>query len=142
MHALGVPLALRVGITWFYEKVLCRIKQSQGLDIFHSNTRVKQGCPLSPTLFGICTHKLKELIYEFAAAKRIQGPKLGLWTILLLLYADDVVLFAYNPDSMHKLLPVLFKTFCQEGGLQVNVTKTKMMAVCTIQPKHPPNITF
>ena len=71
----------------------------------------------------------------------LQGPKLGLWTTLLLLYADDVVLFAYEPNSMHQLLQVL-QVFCHESGLQVNIAKTKMMAECTIQPKHPLVISF
>lgn len=65
MQTLGVPLQLRVGISRIYEKVLCRLKQSHGMSsTFQSNMGVKQGCPLSPTLFGICIDRLEEMIAE------------------------------------------------------------------------------
>lgn len=57
---------------------------------------VKQGCPLSPTLFGLCIDRLEEMISEFTPVEGCNGPQIGLFTILLLLYADDVVLFASN----------------------------------------------
>ena len=131
------PIGLESRHLPYYEKVVCRLKQAQGMsDVFESNMGVKQGCPLSPTLFGICIDQLEELINEFATKQGLQGPQLGLWTVLLLLYANDVALLAYDPDSMHKLLQVR-KTFCRESGLQVNVGKKKMMALCTISQNIP-----
>ena len=44
--------------------------------------------------------------------------------ILMLLYANDVVLFSYDVDSMQHLLGVL-EEFCHSSGLVVNVEKTK-----------------
>lgn len=40
-------------------------------------------------------------------AEGCNGPQIRLFIILLLLYADDGVLFAYDPSSMHKLLRIL-----------------------------------
>ena len=59
---------------------------------FTSNMGVKQGCPLSPTLFGIYIDDLKELILEYIKYGGIDGPSVGLYTVLILLYADDVIL--------------------------------------------------
>ena len=57
--------------------------------------------------------------------------------ILLLLYVDDLVLFSYDVDNMQNLLGV-FEEFCHSSGLAINVEKTKMMVVQTIQPHHYP----
>ena len=66
------------------------------LNAFESNMGGKQLCPLSPTQFGICIDLLEELIIRFAAGEGLQGPQLRLWKVLLLQYADDVILFAYD----------------------------------------------
>ena len=44
--------------------------------------------------------------------------------ILLLLYANDVVVFSYDVDSMQHLLGVL-EEFCHSSGLAVNIEKNK-----------------
>ena len=89
----------------------------------------KQGCPLSPTLFGIYIDELEEVIKECVKREEIEGPSVGLYTVLILLYADDVILLAQTYDSMHRLLELL-KAFCDRSGLKVNVAKTKMLS-CT-----------
>ena len=37
-----------------------------------------------------------------------------------LLWADDLVRLALNPESLHKILSVLY-AYCQEWGLVVNI---------------------
>ena len=108
---------------------------------FLSNMGVKQGCPLSPTLFGLCIDKLEEVVNKVAREEGLNAPKLMQNVIVLLLYADDVVLFSYDVDSMQHLLGVL-EEFCHSSGLAVNVEKTKMMVVQTIQPHHYPMLTY
>ena len=68
---------------------------------------VKQGCPLSPILFGLCIDKLVEVVNKVAREEGLNAPKLMQNFILLLLYADDVALFSYDVDSMQYLLGVL-----------------------------------
>ena len=72
---------------------------------------VKQGCSLSLTLFGLCIFgKLEEVMNKVAREEELNAPKLMQHVILLLLYADDVVLFSYDVDSMQHLLGVLGRT--------------------------------
>ena len=102
---------------------------------FLSNIGVKQRCPLLPTLFGLCIDKLDEVVKKVARKQVLNNPIFMQNFILFLLYANDVVLFSYDVDSMQHLLGVL-EEFCHSSGLAVNVEKTKRMAMQTIQPHH------
>ena len=85
---LGVPIELCMGVYHLYERVVCFLKSTNGFSqAFVSNMGVKQGCPLSPTLFGLCIDELEEMILEYAQGNVIDGPQIGLFTVLLLLYA-------------------------------------------------------
>ena len=54
---------------------------------FRSDIGVKQGCPLSPTLFGLYIDKLEEWLNLQGG----DGVWLGEFVIKLLLYVDDIV---------------------------------------------------
>ena len=64
-----------------------------------------------------------------------------MFVILLLLYADDVVFFTNTVEWMQQFIEIL-ELFCQDSGLTVNVSKTKMMVVRTKQPKTPPKVFY
>ena len=54
MQMLGVPKEIIWGIMALYGSVLGRVRTPEGdSDIIQSTIGVKQGCPLSPTLFGM-----------------------------------------------------------------------------------------
>ena len=67
------------------------------------NIRVKQGFPLSPTLFGIYIDKLESCLEEAGCASTILA---GI-VINLLLYADDIVLMARCSSDLDKQLCLL-----------------------------------
>ena len=86
-----------------YEGVVCELKMGMVyLKIFFSNMGVKQGCPLSPTLFGLCIDELEEMILEYAQGNVIDGLQIGLFVVLLLLYSDNVVLLAHTLERIDK----------------------------------------
>jgi hypothetical protein len=61
MEKLGVPMHLRAIVHRLYEEVKVKIRTSTGTSkSFRSDIGVKQGCPLSPTLFGLYIDKLEE----------------------------------------------------------------------------------
>ena len=121
MQYIGVTKDLQKGVYILYEQVICKLKKKQGFSkSFVSNMGVKQGCPLSPTLFGIYIEELEELILEYLKKERTDGPSIGIYTVLILLYEDDLILMAHTCERMNRLLELL-KAFCDRNGLTINV---------------------
>ena len=105
-----------------------------------SNMGVKQDCPLSPTLFGLCIDQLEEVITQ-SMGEEVDMPKIGTITLLLLIYADDVVLFSHHASTLLKMINVV-SDFCKTSGLAVNVTKTKVMVIKTHHTRNQPIIMY
>jgi hypothetical protein len=84
---------------------------------------VKQGCPLSPLLFGLFIDGLEKRLNVLEGDA---PPMLGQLAVRLLLYADDLALMSHTRAGLQKQLDVL-QTFCCERQLTVNVKKTKVV---------------
>ena len=83
---------------------------------------VRQGECLSPFLFAMY---LNDLVEEFRL-KGSDGIDIGMLKIFLLLYADDIILFAQSSEELQNSLDTLFE-YCQHYKLSVNTSKTKVM---------------
>ena len=87
-----------------YEQVFGCVRCPGGLsDCFTSTIGVKQGCPLSPTLFGIYIDE----ITDFIACKGGKGVAMGDMQVSILLYADDIVLLSESEHDLQKHLNAL-----------------------------------
>ena len=84
------------------------------------NIGVKQGFPLSPSLFGIYIDKLEIFLEEASCADTILA---GI-VIILLLYATDSVLMERCPFDLDKQLRIL-KDFFSNMGIYVNNQQDK-----------------
>jgi hypothetical protein len=123
MEELGVPRHLRAIGHRLYEEVKVKIKTSTGISkSLRRDIRVKQGCPLSPTLFGLYIAKLEEWLNLQGG----DGIHLGKFVIRLLLYADDLILIAKLALGLQEHLCSL-EHFCRRVGMQVNISKTKVV---------------
>lgn len=125
LEELKVPFELRASAIRLYENVIAKLKRNEGWskDI-KCNIGVKQSFPLSPTLFGIYIDKLEGCLEEVGYA----GTILDGIVIILLLYADDIVLLTRCPFDLDKQL-ILLKDFCSTMGMTVNTNKTKVMII-------------
>ena len=104
MEELGVPIHLRETVHRIYEEVKVKIRMSVGISkSFRSDIKVKQGCPLSPTLFGLYIDKLE----EWLNSQEGDGALLGDFLIRLLLYADDPILIAKSALGLQEHLILL-----------------------------------
>ena len=79
---------------------------------------------MSPMLFSLFIEDLELFIQD--------NPTSGLTiddiTFILLLFADDMVLFGKSPEELQHSLDLL-EAYCDSWGLEVNINKTKIM-VC------------
>ena len=106
-----------------YEEVKVKIITLTGIsDTFRSHIGVKQGCPLSPTLFGLYIDKLEEWLNLQGG----DGIYLGKFVIRLLLYANDLILIAKSTLGLQEHLLSL-EHFYRSVGMQVNISKMKVV---------------
>ena len=83
LEVVNVPFELRVAAIRLYENVIANFKNNkEWLKDIKCNIGVKQGFPLSPTLFGIYIDKLEGCLEEAGCA----GTILAGIVIILLLY--------------------------------------------------------
>ena len=95
---------------------------------FGSDIEVKQGCPVSPTLFGLYIDKLEESLNSQGG----DGIHLDKFIVRLLLYADDLI--AKSTLGLQEHLCSL-EHFCRRVEMQVNTRKTKVV-VFSNKKKH------
>ena len=128
LHDLGVRGRMLFAIAALYGDVKYQVKFTSGLSkVFGGDTGVRQGCPLSPFLFGVFVEMLHERIHAELPA---EGPTFDnpghVVHVPLLLFADDVALLAYTPEGLQRLLHCL-ASFCDANHLTVNQRKTKVV---------------
>ncbi|PKU87614.1 Putative ribonuclease H protein [Dendrobium catenatum] len=86
----------------------------------------RQGCPLSPYLYILCSQLLSNSIHERGSNIGIQissrGPK-----ITHLLYADDVIIFSQCSKDIAKEVKRIVDDFCSWTGQRVNDSKSQIM---------------
>jgi hypothetical protein len=119
------PIELRVATIRMYENIIAKFKNIKGWSKeINCNIGVKQGCPLSPTFFGIYIDKLEDCLEKAGCV----GPTVTAIVINLLLYADDIILMARSPHDLENQLRII-KDFCSNMGMTINIDKTKVMII-------------
>ncbi len=106
-----------------YENIKSRVKFNNCLsEEFSCELGVRQDECLSPFLFAMYVNDLEDDFYLHG----VEGVDVGMIKLLLLLYADDIIIFAQSAESLQKGLNVL-GDYCQRWKLTVNIAKTKIM---------------
>ena len=106
-----------------YGSVKSMVKYNNSLsDDFECYLGVRQGECLSPFLFSMYLNDIEETFIR----GKFQGIEIGMLKLFLLLYADDIVIFADNENMLQKGLEILYE-YCTSWKLKVNTNKTKIM---------------
>ena len=98
-----------------------RVQQKETQE-FWTKKGVRQGCPLSPTLFAIYLADIDDYLEK----RQDGGIVLGKRKIWTLSYADDVVLLAKDEREMNEMIRNL-ENYVQRKKLTLNVNKSKIL---------------
>ena len=133
LSRIGVKGNMYRAISFLYSNPRSRvILQDHSTDYFNCPVGVKQGDCLSPTLFSIFINDLATDIKERGIGIDLELDDIsGIREVLslsILLYADDIVLFAQNELDMQSLLEIV-EVWCKNWRLEVNLSKTNILHV-------------
>ena len=96
-----------------------------------SHTGMKQGCPLSPTLFGLYIDGMHHFLMSPGP---VDVPVLSSGIqVTNLAHAGDVTLMASSPQGLQRLIDIVCQ-FRAPMGMIVSVAKTKVMFFKTAFP--------
>ncbi|XP_020703267.1 uncharacterized protein LOC110114659 [Dendrobium catenatum] len=86
----------------------------------------RQGCPLSPYLYIMCSQLMSNSLEQRGQSLGIQlsprGPR-----ITHLMYADDVLIFSHASKVLAKTLKPIVEDFCKWTGQRINVNKSQII---------------
>ncbi len=86
---------------------------------------IKQGCPMSPILFAIYTSMIPEMMEQSQCGKKGEP--------MVLMYADDMVVWGNTEIEIKNKIEVICKTF-DMLGLQLSGTKTELQHNQWVKP--------
>jgi len=119
LSIIGMSAKIITLLSLLYSQNTCQVWDGSKLsDPFPVNQGLRQGCPLSPTLFSLYVNDLADSLPG--------GVVIGNTTLKVLLYADDLVLLSESPEDLQHMINSLH-TYCQNWGLKVNLSKSKIV---------------
>ena len=105
-----------------YSDVKACVRSTEGLsDMICCPVCVKQGCIICPILFSLFLNDLQESISIGS-----HGIDLDTMKIFVLLFADDLVLFAETVIELQRMINRLAE-YCDLWHIKVHVLKTKVI---------------
>ena len=118
----GLRGRLLVAVKSLYNDVKCCVRLN-GFDTswFDVKCGLKQGCPLSPTLFNLYINDLVSYLKDLNI-----GIDIGDTKVCILLYADDIVLLAESANDLQCLLNAL-SVWCVNNKMSVNCDKSNVI---------------
>ncbi|KAI3424484.1 hypothetical protein D9Q98_010032 [Chlorella vulgaris] len=125
LQRAGIGGTMLQAIQAMYADVPVCVRTEEGLSgCFQSVLGVKQGCPLSPLLFGIFLDDFEGHIQQLGDAAAL--PQLAGRTVPPLLFADDMFLLSSSASGLQAQLHAL-QDYCNAKKLTVNAKKTQVM---------------
>lgn len=116
----------------FYHEIVSYILLNPGMtQRIDISREIRQGCPISPQLFILCTQLLAYLVLNQPDFKGIDI--LG-YELKISQFADDTVIFLKDKSVIEKALNII-STFSKASGLHLNLKK------CELLPLLPCNAT-
>lgn len=113
---------------------VCTNTQPSGSFPLFRGTR--QGCPLSPLLFGTA---IEPLSIALKAEEGIKGIQRWGTDHKVSLYADDLLLYIRDPQSSIPRALSVLKSFSEFSGYKLNISKSECYAINQLKVELPPS---
>ena len=125
LYKLGMNGKLLRSIRAMYDSVKCCVRHCGSYsEFFEVSVGLKQGETLSPILFSLFIEDLE----LYSQGRRGSGLNIKDINLLLLLFADDMVVLGETPEDLQNSLNELYRyMYCTHWGLEVNTIKTKVV---------------
>ena len=125
MRRMGIQSQLIEVTKDMYEGCTTRmfVKQETSRQ-FELRRGVKQGCPLSPTLFNI---SIEPLIQRLNRAAEQDGYHVADEAVAVLAYADDVMIISDTEEGLNNLIAIV-EQFCEYAHLTINPKKCRSLS--------------
>jgi hypothetical protein len=153
LQARGVSPKLVVLIEDLYSGCeACISVGGQESEWFPMSTGVRQGCPMSPTLFNVFMDFMARLVTSRCRQQGVRGFHVAFRTsgqlveppcradeciaLLMLLYADDLALLESSGEGLEAAMGVL-QQVAAEWGMSINYPKTKAVAFGHSEQQQP-----
>ncbi len=128
LRRAGVEGTMLQAIQAMYADVPVCVRTAEGLSgCFQSTLGVKQGCPLSPLLFGVFLDDWEGHL-QAAVGGSADLPRLAGRLVPPLLFADDMLLISLSAAGLQAQLHCL-QAYCDAKRLTVNTAKTQVMVL-------------
>ena len=106
LQRFGVPPHLQHDVEAMYTTVYAKVQiNGNACSDVMSNTNVKQGRPLSPTLFGLCIDELETCLDEIDG----DSPCLFNIVVVIILYVDSVILLFKFVASLQRFMNMIYE---------------------------------
>ncbi len=124
LRQLGITGNMLAAVQSLYSgsKMAIKINGQAGPSI-NTTVGLRQGCPLSPTLFGLYVDSLHDWLQREVPDAGVQVLRVRASDAS---YADDIALLATISAQLQQLIDAL-RRYCDLLGMQVSVEKTKVV---------------
>ena len=117
-------------INWIrilYKNPKCRVVNNNFLSpLFEVKKGVRQGDPLSPTIFLLCIECLAIMLRQ---SRQYKGIKLNQQTFKVSLFVDNIAIFLNGNALQFNYVFDILDTFGQKSGCKVNMSKSNAFCV-------------